>query len=182
MNNLIDLKEFTLPELEQLMAAWGQPTFRARQLVKWLYKGVRDFRGDDGHRPAVPGRAVPPGPGISNLRLEQVQSAADGCRKYLFGLNDGNRRKGAHPGSGPLHVVPVEPGGVRPGVPVLPDRAGRAIRNLKAGEIVDQVLAVRRELPPGAASQPGLHGHGGAARQFSHAYDALNMITAAPGG
>ena len=43
MTHLIDLKNFTLPELEQILAAWGQPAFRARQLVKWLYKGVRDF-------------------------------------------------------------------------------------------------------------------------------------------
>ncbi|HZE22045.1 MAG TPA: 23S rRNA (adenine(2503)-C(2))-methyltransferase RlmN, partial [Desulfobaccales bacterium] len=43
MSPLINLKEFTLPELEQLMADWGQPPFRARQVVKWLYKGVVEF-------------------------------------------------------------------------------------------------------------------------------------------
>ena len=43
MTHPVDLKNFTLPELEQIVAAWGQPAFRARQLVKWLYKGAGAF-------------------------------------------------------------------------------------------------------------------------------------------
>jgi len=43
MSNPPDLKEFTLPELEQLMTIWGHPPYRARQVLKWVYKGVNDF-------------------------------------------------------------------------------------------------------------------------------------------
>ena len=70
------------------MAAWGQ-AFRARQLAKWLYKGVGAFEAmTDIARPfraELSRRAR-----ISELHVEQVQAAADGCRKFLFALEDGN--------------------------------------------------------------------------------------------
>ena len=77
MTHPVDLKDFTLPELEQLMAAWGQPTFRARQLLKWLYKGVGTF--EDMTDLARPFRAeLSKRARISGLEMEQVQEAADG--------------------------------------------------------------------------------------------------------
>ena len=85
MTHPVDLKNFTLPELEQILAAWGQPAFRARQLVKWLYKGADTFEAmTDIARPfraELSARAR-----ISSLKVEQVQAAADGCRKFLFAL------------------------------------------------------------------------------------------------
>ena len=33
--NLYDL---SLPELTELLAGWGQPAFRARQVWEWLYR------------------------------------------------------------------------------------------------------------------------------------------------
>ena len=89
MTHPVDLKNFTLPELEQLLAAWGQPAFRARQLVKWLYKGAGAF--EDMTDIARPFRAeLSTRARISSLEVEQVQAAADGCRKFLFALEDGN--------------------------------------------------------------------------------------------
>jgi 23S rRNA (adenine2503-C2)-methyltransferase len=76
MNPPLNLKEFTLPELEQVMAAWGQPAFRARQVVKWLYKGVGSFEAmTDIARPfraELARRAR-----ISDLKVEQVAAAAE---------------------------------------------------------------------------------------------------------
>ena len=43
MSDLIDLKELTQTEFEELVTSWGQAPFRARQVQKWLYKGVTDF-------------------------------------------------------------------------------------------------------------------------------------------
>jgi 23S rRNA (adenine2503-C2)-methyltransferase len=62
MPTAVDLQELNLAELEELMAAWGQPRFRARQILKWVYKGVQDFEGmTDLAGPF--GRSWPPGPG-----------------------------------------------------------------------------------------------------------------------
>ena len=89
MTDRIDLKEFTLNEMEQLMAAWGHPAFRGRQLLKWLYKGVSDFQEMTdvarAFREELARRAV-----FGQLGVEEVQEAADGCRKFFFALADGS--------------------------------------------------------------------------------------------
>jgi 23S rRNA (adenine2503-C2)-methyltransferase len=144
-----DLKEFSLPELEQLLAAWGQPAFRARQLVKWLYKGAEDFEAmTDLARPfraELCQRAR-----ISSLKAEQVQTAADGCRKFRFALEDGNRIESVLiPEEGHYTLCLSTQVGCALGCRFCLTARRGLIRNLTAGEIVNQVLAVRRELPDG---------------------------------
>ena len=150
------------------MAAWGQPAFRARQLAKWLYKGVGAF--EDMTDLARPFRAeLAKRARISGLEIAQVQGAADGCPEIP--VRPGRRqpdRIGAHPGRGPLYPVSVHPGRVCPGVPFLsdgpagpdPQPGGQRNRQSSHGGA------------PGtdgwtAPHQPGLYGHGGAPGQFS---------------
>jgi 23S rRNA (adenine2503-C2)-methyltransferase len=147
MNPPLNLKEFTLPELEQVMAAWGQPAFRARQVVKWLYKGVGTFEAmTDIARPfraELARRAR-----ISDLKVEQVAAAGDGCRKFLFGLEDGNRIEAVLiPEEGHYTLCLSTQVGCAQGCRFCLTARRGLIRNLEAGEIVNQVLAVRRELP-----------------------------------
>ncbi|OGR24440.1 MAG: 23S rRNA (adenine(2503)-C(2))-methyltransferase [Desulfobacca sp. RBG_16_60_12] len=147
MTHLIDLKEFSLPELEQVMAAWSQPAFRARQLVKWLYKGVDSFEAmTDIARPfraELARRAR-----ISDLQVEQVVAAADGCRKFLFALEDGNLIESVLiPEDGHYTLCLSTQVGCAQGCRFCLTARRGLIRNLQAGEIVNQVLAVRRELP-----------------------------------
>jgi 23S rRNA (adenine2503-C2)-methyltransferase len=179
MTHLIDLKEFTLPELEQLMAAWGQPSFRARQLVKWLYKGVCDFEAmtdiAGSFRAELSKQAR-----ISSLKVEQVQEAADGCRKFLFALEDGNLIESV--------LIPEEDRytlclssqvGCAQGCRFcLTARCG-LIRNLTAGEIVNQILVVRQTLPDRRPlSNLVFMGMGEALANFSALVRALTVITA----
>ena len=34
---MIDIKSMNVPELEGLLAHWGQPKFRAKQIFSWLH-------------------------------------------------------------------------------------------------------------------------------------------------
>ena len=149
MSHLIDIKEFNLPELEQLMGTWGQPAFRARQLVKWLYKGVGRF--EDMTDLARPFRAeLSRRARISDLRLEQVQVAADGCQKFLFALEDGNLIESVLiPEEGHATLCLSSQVGCAQGCRFCLTAQRGLIRNLQAGEIVSQVLAVRREITDG---------------------------------
>jgi 23S rRNA (adenine2503-C2)-methyltransferase len=146
MTHPVDLKNFTLPELEQVVAAWGQPAFRARQLVKWLYKGADTFEAmTDIARPfraELSTRAR-----ISSLEVSQVQSAADGCRKFLFALEDGNHIEAVLiPEEGHSTLCLSTQVGCAQGCRFCLTARRGLIRNLTAAEIVNQVLAVRREL------------------------------------
>lgn len=179
MNHLLDLKEFTLPELEQLMASWSQPAFRARQLVKWLYKGVQDFEAmTDIARPfrAELSRHAK----ISYLEAEQVQEAADGCRKFLFALEDGNFIESVLiPEEGHYTLCLSSQAGCAQGCRFCLTAKKGLIRNLTAGEIVNQILAVRRVLP---GERPLLNlvfmGMGEPLANFSALVRALTVITA----
>lgn len=179
MTHPINLKEFTLTELEQLVADWGQPRFRARQVLKWLYKGVGDFdQMTDIARPfrqELAGRAW-----ISGLRLEQQQEAADGCRKFLFALADGNLIESVLiPEEGHYTLCLSTQVGCAQGCRFCLTARQGLTRNLNASEMVDQILAVRRLLP---ADRPLTNlvfmGMGEPLANFAALVRALTIITA----
>jgi 23S rRNA (adenine2503-C2)-methyltransferase len=179
MTHLLDLKEFTLPELEQLMAAWGYPAFRARQLVKWLYKGVCDF--EEMTDIARPFRAeLSRQARISRLEVEQMQEAADGCRKYLFALEDGNLIESVLiPEEGHYTLCLSSQVGCAQGCRFCLTARRGLIRNLTAGEIVNQILTVRQNLPDGRPlSNLVFMGMGEPLSNFSALVRALTIITA----
>ncbi len=128
------------------MAAWGQPAFRARQLTKWLYKGVDAF--EDMTDLARPFRAeLAKRARISGLEIAQVQGAADGCRKFLFSLEDGNLIESVLiPEEGHYTLCLSTQVGCAQGCRFCLTARRGLIRNLEASEIVNQVMAVRREL------------------------------------
>jgi 23S rRNA (adenine2503-C2)-methyltransferase len=147
MNHPLDLKEFTLPELEQLMAAWGQPAFRARQLVKWIYKGVCEFEAMSDIARSFQAELCQHAR-ISTLQVEEVQEAADGCRKFLFGLQDGNFIEAVLiPEEGHYTLCVSSQVGCAQGCRFCLTARRGLIRNLTAAEIVNQILAVRQTLP-----------------------------------
>jgi 23S rRNA (adenine2503-C2)-methyltransferase len=183
MTQPVDLQEFTLTEMEQLMAAWGQPAFRGRQVLKWLYKGVSDFQAMTdvarSFREELAQRAV-----IGRLRLEQEQQAADGCRKFLFGLADGNLLESVLiPEEGHFTLCLSTQVGCAQGCRFCLTARRGLTRNLSAGEIVGQVLAVRRLLPPEGPALTNLvfMGMGEPLANFAALVKALGII-AAPWG
>jgi len=183
MTHLIDLKEFTITEMEQLMADWGQPAFRGRQVLQWLYKGVDDFQEMTdlarSFREELARRAV-----IGRLALEEVQEAADGCRKFLFSLADGNLIESVLiPEEGHLTLCLSTQVGCAQGCRFCLTARRGLTRQLTAGEIVGQVLATRRGLPADASPLTNLvfMGMGEPLGNFIQLVKALTII-AAPWG
>ena len=86
-----NLLNFDRPALAEWFVARGEKPFRAQQLLKWIYQQqVDDFDGmtnlskklrDNLKRDAV----------VSGLKVAADQKSADGSRKWLFELEDGNR-------------------------------------------------------------------------------------------
>jgi 23S rRNA (adenine2503-C2)-methyltransferase len=149
MTHPLDLKEFTLEELEQLLAAWGQPRFRARQVLKWLYKGVTDFQEMTdiarSFREELTRQAH-----IGHLQLVDQQQAADGVRKLLLALEDGHRIEAVLiPEANHATLCLSSQVGCAQGCRFCLTAQRGFVRNLTAGEIVNQILAARALLPPG---------------------------------
>jgi len=86
--NLLDLDR---PALEAWFCARGEKPFRAQQLLKWIHQqGVDDFDTmtniSKALRESLRAHACICGP-----RVAADQRSADGSRKWLFELEDGNR-------------------------------------------------------------------------------------------
>jgi 23S rRNA (adenine2503-C2)-methyltransferase len=179
MTDLIQLNEYTLPELQQIMAAWGQPSFRALQVLKWFYKGAGDFElMTDIARPfrqELARRAC-----IGRLRVEQVQEAPDGTRKYLFALADGNLVESVLiPEEGHSTLCLSTQVGCAQGCHFCLTASKGLSRNLTAGEIVNQIRMVRPLAPEGRPlTNLVFMGMGEPLANFSALVRALTMITA----
>ncbi len=161
------------------MSAWGQPAFRGRQVLKWLYKGVSDFHEMTdiarAFREELALKAV-----IGRLRVEQVQEAADGCRKFLFALSDGNLVESVLiPEEGHFTLCLSTQVGCAQGCRFCLTARRGLVRHLTAGEIVGQVMAVRRTL---AADLPLTNlvfmGMGEPLANFAQLVKALTIISA----
>jgi 23S rRNA (adenine2503-C2)-methyltransferase len=87
MNN--NIFGFGLPELEQASMQAGLPRYRAEQLFYWLYNRRVDDFADCRNIPKQAREVLSSKYIIRRPVVRQVQTSADGTRKFLFGLEDG---------------------------------------------------------------------------------------------
>jgi 23S rRNA (adenine2503-C2)-methyltransferase len=136
-------------EMFDLMTGWGEPTYRAKQLWEWLYS----------HKPVSIQQMHTLSAGLRERLIDQtylsalepvhdLQSTDGETRKWLFRLPDGQL----------IETVLMEYSGVRRTV-CISTQAGCAmgcvfcatgqmgfVRNLTAGEIIEQAVFVARNL------------------------------------
>ncbi|HEX4667652.1 MAG TPA: 23S rRNA (adenine(2503)-C(2))-methyltransferase RlmN [Chthoniobacterales bacterium] len=148
------IKSFTLEELTQHFAAHGEPAYRAKQVADWLYeKRVPSFDAMTDLPAATRDRLAGE---FSFVRPELVRvlGSRDTTRKFLFRLTDGNLIESV--------LIPASPAlygdtsdrrtacvstqvGCAYGCKFCASGLDGFTRNLEAGEIVDQLLAIEQE-------------------------------------
>lgn len=147
MNHKTDLKNLTLPALEQFLQGQGKERFRATQVFKWIYQhDARTFEEmtniSKDLRTELSDTAY-----ISNLEAEAVEVGSDGTRKYLFNLGDGHAVESV--------LIPIE----GRNTVCISSQVGCAMacefcltgtykltRNLTTAEIVNQIMAIRQDV------------------------------------
>lgn len=128
-------------ELEAFLAERGEPKFRAKQILTWLGRGVRSF-DEMLNLPKPLREKLAAECEISSLRcLRKQVSARDGTVKYLWELPDGNAvetvvMRYAHGAT----VCISSQVGCRMGCAFCASTIGGLVRNLTAGEMLDEVL------------------------------------------
>ncbi|MFC7337657.1 23S rRNA (adenine(2503)-C(2))-methyltransferase RlmN [Haloferula chungangensis] len=75
--------------LAALMAEWGEPKFRATQLLDWIWKKKAASFEDMSNLPAALREKLATTHRLHALESSQVQGSADTTRKFLFKLGDG---------------------------------------------------------------------------------------------
>jgi 23S rRNA (adenine2503-C2)-methyltransferase len=144
-----DLKDLGPRELERFIASFGKERYRTVQILRWLYqKGVdsfdemtnlsKTFRHDLSQIST-----------LSTLSPRQIEEARDGTRKYLFQLSDGNRIESVLiPEKARLTLCLSTQVGCSLGCRFCLTGKKGWKRDLRLSEITNQILGVRKSLPP----------------------------------
>ena len=146
----IELKGLSLEEMERVVAVLGEPPYRGRQLFHWIYgRGSRRFEEmsdlPTGLRAGLAEQAS-----IAGITCLARQVSGDGTRKYLFACHDGQQFEAVLiPDEGRLTAcLSTQIGCALACAFCLTGKMG-FVRHLGAGEMVDQVLALREDLATG---------------------------------
>ncbi len=128
-------------ELEAELVAAGQPKYRAKQVYDWIVRGVRDF-DEMKNLPAALREQLRSMYVIWRPQVLRKQvSAQDGTIKYLWQLKDGNAVETVVMRYKYGNTVCVSSQvGCRQGCAFCASTIGGLVRNLEAGEILDEVL------------------------------------------
>lgn len=139
---LLDLSD---EEMQAAVVAMGQPAFRAAQIRRWLYSGA-DF-SQMSNLPAAFRAQLAEKYTAMPLSIEQKRTSSDGSAKFLYKYLDGNIIEGVYmPHSyGDTLCVSTQVG-CRMGCAFCASGIGGLVRNLTAGEIAAQVIAVNAHL------------------------------------
>jgi 23S rRNA (adenine2503-C2)-methyltransferase len=144
----IDLKNFTLQELEAYISGLGKERFRAKQIFKWLYQMDATSFDEMSNVSKEFRRLLEETATISNLAPEVVEASEDGTKKYLFRLADGNAVESVLiPDEGRNTLCISSQVGCAMGCAFCLTGTFGITRNLTTAEIVNQVCAVKRDDP-----------------------------------
>jgi 23S rRNA (adenine2503-C2)-methyltransferase len=175
---LPDVVGMTHQEMLEFLEGLGKEQYRAVQVMKWVHQHLTDsFQGmtnlSKAMREELSARAL-----IGLPDLLHVRRSDDGTRKFLLRLKDGYCIETV--------LIPEEDHdtlcistqvGCAMGCRIC--RTGKMgfKRNLTAGEVVSQLLTVRRTLPESRITNVVFMGMGEPLANFSETVKAINILT-----
>jgi len=142
-----NIKDYTIKELKEELEKLGEKPYRAEQIFKWLYKvNVTSFNEmtdlslelrEKLNREYT----------ICNFNILEKQVSKDGTVKYLFDILDGNAIETVLMEYKHGRTICVSSQvGCKMGCKFCASTGIKFIRNLSPGEIVEEILAVEKDL------------------------------------
>ncbi len=142
-----DIRDFALDELEAALSEFGEPSYRARQIMAWLWKRGADSFAAMHDLPAALRAALADRFALGALDPAFVARAGDGTRKLLLALGDGERIESVIiPAGDRVTLCVSSQAGCAMGCEFCATARMGLRRNLSAGEILGQIIAARRFL------------------------------------
>ena len=179
---IINLKDLDLPGLENLVAGLGHARYRGRQLARWVFsRGAVSFDEMTDLPPDL--RASLTSMACTGaLEVERRQASQQGdAVKYLLALPDRQKIETVLMNYSYGRSVCVSTqAGCRMGCRLCASGIGGLVRNLTAGEIYDQVMAIQR-LEGCRVSHVVLMGCGEPLDNLDHVVRFMEHLTAAYG-
>ncbi len=141
----INLRALSKDAMEEFVKEQGLPVYRAKQILHWIYEKRVESIKDITELSKELREKLSDAAYVSNLKLLSRQISKDGTEKFLFGLEDGESIESVLIPDEDRHTLCIS------------SQAGCTMscgfcltggigfkRNLKAHEIVDQIIAVSR--------------------------------------
>ena len=142
-----NIKDYNLDELITEMENLGEKKFRAEQIFKWLYVDkVKEF--DEMTNLSLELREkLKQNYTMCNFKILKKQESADGTKKYLFDVLDGNAIESVLMQYKYGKTICVSSQiGCKMGCKFCASTGIKFVRSLTAGEIVEQVLAAEQDI------------------------------------
>jgi 23S rRNA (adenine2503-C2)-methyltransferase len=185
MNSLAkpDIKDKSRVELEEWLVERREAAYRAAQIHRWLFqRGALDFaRMSD--VPADLRRAIERDFAIGKATILARSTSSDGTVKFLFGLGDTAVESVLIPEAKRLTLCVSTQAGCGLGCAFCATAKMGLKRNLRAGEVIEQILAAQRTLAAGQRiTHVVLMGMGEPLANYKETLRALEVITDADCG
>jgi len=145
MTEKIDINSVTMEELKEILVGWGEKPFRAGQIFGWLHeKRVTSFEEMTNLSKALREKMEEECVLTKIEEIDRLESV-DGTKKFLFELHDGQAIESVlmkyHHGNS---VCISSQAGCRMGCKFCASTLGGLIRNLSAGEMLQQIYEIER--------------------------------------
>lgn len=144
---MTDITQFDRAGLERLFAELGEPRYRARQALRWLWARRAASFDEMTDLPAPLRRTLAERYTIARAELVAREISRDGTRKYLWRLADGATVESvAIPAGARLTVCFSTQAGCAMGCAFCATGASGFSRNLHAGEMAEQVAGAALDM------------------------------------
>jgi len=172
------LTDYSLEEVKAKFSADGLPAFRGKQVYEWALKGANYDEITNLPKELIAN--IRDKYAITALKIGECLVAKDGTKKFLYELRDGNIIEGVlmSYSYGKTLCVSTQVG-CRMGCAFCASGIGGLVRNLSAGEILGQLIAVNRLEGGGRAiTNVVLMGSGEPLDNFDNVMKFLELATA----
>jgi 23S rRNA (adenine2503-C2)-methyltransferase len=151
----IAIKSLLFDELRTQLQALAEPSYRAGQIMNWLYEKRASAFEEMTDLPQSLRARLAEEFSIGKIDIERILGSRDTTRKFLFRLSDGNLIESVLiPASAALYGEKSDRRtacistqvGCAYGCKFCASGLGGFFRNLRANEIVDQIIAIERAI------------------------------------
>lgn len=173
-----DLMSMTTPEMEDYLSGMGKEKYRAAQVMKWIHQGLVDSFHEMTNlsktfRDELFDRAK-----LKFPQVVDILASEDGTKKFLLRLEDGLVIETVHiPAEDHDTLCVSSQVGCAMGCKICRTGAMGFRRNLTAGEIVSQLLTVRRSLPDSRITNIVFMGMGEPLANFDEVVKAVQILS-----
>jgi 23S rRNA (adenine2503-C2)-methyltransferase len=143
---MVDFRNLTVEEMEKFLISINEKKFRARQIYRWIHKGVNSFDDMTDISIGLQNKLKKEGY-IDNIKISaKYKSSIDGTVKYLMELRDGNLIECVVMSYSYGNSICISTqAGCSMGCAFCASTIGGRIRNLTSGEMLGEILEAGKD-------------------------------------